>query len=145
MKNIDLLESFINWVSIKKNRGHKIFDFRVFNYWDSYSDINSNSCGTSGCLAGELPVFDPINWEFDKELIKLKSHNKPGDFLGIHLESHLMSYFDLTLYQIEHLFFPEHQQCDLFGGKKLYEDSTLEEVLNNAQIFTNQYKKKLNG
>ena len=42
----------------QKKLGHKIFNFSIYN-------DETNSCGTAGCMAGELPILFPHSWVFN--------------------------------------------------------------------------------
>lgn len=126
--NVERLQTLLDHMR-SGNRFHETFDFSYF-----YTEL---SCGTAGCMAGELPTIWPDHWNFD--------HN---GFSTIHLKeyviggtpSQLSAWFSITTKMVDHLFYQDSQSIELYGGEVLTAQSTLEQVTNNLKLFINQHK-----
>ncbi len=108
--------------------GHKKFDFNLFN---NAGDV----CGTSGCAIGECPIVWPNDWKFTEsgraiirnELYGFNSAEK---------------WFELTSDETLHLFEPEDQNTDKYGGKCLGPTATRQQVAKNIKAFINKMEDK---
>lgn len=113
--------------------GHKKFNFDVFN--ENVSPNSKNHCGTTGCAIGECPIIFPRDWYFSSDgynyLPSLR--NKEG---WVFLSASI--YFGITNLAVDHLFSPENQNIENFGGKWLGENATKTQVANNILAFLNK-------
>ena len=112
--------------------GHQTFDFTQFN-------DERNVCGTSGCMAGELPIIFPDNWYFDslKEVRII-------DSLDFHVKTDLVEFFNIPIDEVYHLFYPESQDSKIdpyyLNHSELKMSATKEEVVEKPLPFFG-YKK----
>ena len=104
-------------------RGHDVFDFSIFH--------QVNRCGSIGCALGECPTLWK-SWIFDGRYPKLKFKR----FLDI--EENVKYWFGISGDAVDHLFYPESQHPDRFGGKELGDDATAHEVAENMRAFVNR-------
>lgn len=107
--------------------GHERFDFDHFN--DGAN--RPNECGTSGCAIGECPVIWPGEWEFGGGLPLLRGVRPHAS----NVDSSTKKWFGLDQDMCDHLFYPEHQKLDMYGGKDLDEYATRYEVAANIRAF----------
>lgn len=106
----------------QKNLAHKKFDFNIFN--DGFKE--KNECGTSGCMAGELPAVFPRSWGWSRFNVYLKNNSS-----GITVQD-LAIYFGLTGAEMRHLFIP--------GGQSDFIDpncETLPPEAKRAEVVAN--------
>jgi hypothetical protein len=105
--------------------GHKVFDFGIYN------SANEPYCGTSGCAIGECPILWPHHWCFGpcgSPILRTSTW-------GYDSAQDAQEWFDIGFDQRAHLFVPEQQMTNLFGGKYLKETATKEEVAANIRAF----------
>lgn len=111
---------------------HSVFNFNRYNTGLSLDPTIAKipNCGTSGCLAGELPGITK-DWEFhDNRYLCLR--NSPT----IAIFHQLGKYFDLSVREVYHLFAPEDQLTKIDPECTLLKyNSTLEEVQTNLKRF----------
>lgn len=69
------------------------FDFGTFR--------DSNSCGTAGCMGGELPGLFPRLWRWDEDTPLLKDAAENSSF-----NESARRFFGLTKEQVDYLFYP---------------------------------------
>jgi hypothetical protein len=126
---------------------HKKFDFGCFNsdisfdytYGEKEKNYDSprNICGTAGCALGECPaVFK--QWKFVKDQVVLK--NSPH---GVHPFADARDFFGLDVDECEHLFNPDSQQPNIYGGKCLNDTASRIQVAANIRAFINLKKLEL--
>jgi hypothetical protein len=109
--------------------GHAEFDFNYFNRLPASYTITENVCGTAGCALGECPILFPGEWQFQGNDLRLVG--KPTRTAS----EAAARFFGITQTEVFHLFFPEDQQPEKFGGKELSETATKEEVAENILAF----------
>ena len=98
--------------------GHEVFDFKVFNQNINNKPVKVGECGTKGCALGECPIIWPEYWKF-KYAPVLKNLNFDADDHRATIQS-AVSFFDITIYEVEVLFLPIHTLFPLeIGGKKI--------------------------
>lgn len=128
MANIERLTKLAEHLETGK-LGHKIFDFSTYNANRNGDDMGTARCGTAGCAIGECPIVFPDEWKFDKlGGIVLRS----GD-------DHTV-FFDITDEQYDHLFLPNDQDCETYGGEELGKDATRYQVAANIRAFIERVK-----
>lgn len=114
------------------------FDFSTFRSYDrSYDQDDSESvCGTAGCMGGELPIVFPESWEIQRNCVF-----RTGDIdYGLSPMDQIKRFFNLTESEAYHLFMPDYQAPELYGGVLLHNHATKEEVTENLRIFIELYK-----
>lgn len=104
--------------------GHDQF---FFGTW--HNDRDYAFCGTAGCAVGELPFLFPDDWGIDGKypILRVAPDLAPEDAA--------MSFFDLGVDEVEHLFIPELQDTDVYGGEFLLVSATKEQVASNIREF----------
>ena len=118
MKNLEKLAEHLETGQL----GHKVFDFSTYNSNGASSNY-APVCGTNGCAIGECPILFPEDWKFD------------NDGMPILLNGTVRDFFEITNEQYLHLFIPEDQQPEKFGGKILDGSATRYEVAANIRAF----------
>jgi len=103
--------------------GHKKFDFGVYN--DGPQD--KKGCGTAGCAIGECPMIWE-EWEFREAVPKLRS----GLFS---VTESAEIWFEINYQEFKHLFLPDGQNPNIFGGKRVYRRATRDQVADNIKTF----------
>lgn len=119
----------------QKKLGNDKFDFSV------YKDYIS--CGTCGCMAGELPYIFPRMWEFDTInyidiLISVRlRQGQHGDRFSSKSEiAQLSEFFGISYDEASHLFQPNGQSLGIDPRSKLLERSaTKRQVVANLRRF----------
>ncbi|MES2212604.1 MAG: hypothetical protein V4490_05645 [Pseudomonadota bacterium] len=107
--------------------GHEKFDF------SQYNNTEENICGAAGCAIGECPIAFPDDWEFG-------SDGEPELMAGEETELSGKIYFNLDRSQYRHLFLPEDQDTEEFGGEWLSDSATKEQVAHNILEFCKLYE-----
>jgi hypothetical protein len=112
--------------------GHKRFDFA---HWNQADDGNRqyDGCGTSGCAIGECPILFPKSWEFSDGLPVLKGITRVE--YATPVTKSARSFFGLEYRQFQHLFLPNSQEVEEFGGKKLGDNARRKSVARNIREF----------
>lgn len=111
---------------LKKGKlGHKRFDFSTIH--------DERDCGTVGCALGECPYAFPRQWEWYKEPFW-------GDFptlktIAPSLRESTLTFFGVSQEEVDHLFYPEKQNPEMFGGKILGNKATRHQVASNIYAF----------
>jgi hypothetical protein len=121
-----------NFYEITKN------SMRVKFWFGYYNSSTENDCGTTGCLLGELPLIFPEKWRFDNRGDPNFIDTLRGDNFLVSLQA--MEFFGLSENQCYHLFYPNRQLIETYGGELLVESSTREEVIANLKIFIEKVK-----
>lgn len=106
----------------KGQLGHQIFDFGMYN------DAITNTCGTTGCAIGECPIAFPQDWGFSE----LGTPRLNGE---LNIRDSAMKFFEIESGEFSHLFTPDCQSPDYFGGIHLTLDATKEQVAANLRAF----------
>jgi len=125
----DLLRKLANHL-LNGKLGHEKFDFNYYNIGKKNGVVDSpeNRCGTNGCAIGECPVIWPKKWtwnDFSDPCVR-----------GIpSTTDSIETFFCLTYHQQQHLFIPNNQSPDIYGGLHLDGDATKEQVANNIIQF----------
>lgn len=122
--------------------GHRKFDFVTFNSFEDKIPESKNVCGTNGCAVGECPVLFPDSWIFDYNgFPRLRELNERGHF--VQNFSAAQKFFHLNPEECYHLFDPNNQVPEKFGGKHLDAFATKEEVAQNIEDFVKLREAKL--
>ncbi len=110
--------------------GHTVFDFDNYNV-DKVGAINKAhqepSCGYAGCAIGECPIVFPDDWCFNQQgwPVTLKHTTRYA----------IQIFFDISECESGHLFMPKSQYPMNYGGQRLTEKATKEEVAANIRAF----------
>ncbi len=127
---ITKLLKFAKWLEETNfNRFRMKWNFEYVNF----GKRNGNHCGTAGCAIGHLPYFTN-EIKFYNSLGMMYKKERIG-FFGI-----TFSYFHLGKVVSEHLFIADHQNIKKFGGFKLTDRSTPEDVAYNIREFVKKIK-----
>lgn len=97
-------------------------------------------CGTSGCMAGELPYAFPEDWRLDSRACMVLLRDSYGNDVEHGLCPSLKRFFELSEEEMSHLFFPEDQDTELYGGEDLHGQASLSDVLFNLDVFIKKAK-----
>ena len=111
---------------------HENFNFNMFNNINIKKSKIRNvlNCGTCGCALGEMPILDK-DFKFDaKGNLKFKKQ-----LISFYFCENVLEYFELAFIEFIHLFYPNQQKTDWYGGKDLSKISTKSEVINNIKEF----------
>lgn len=120
---IERLEKLLDFV--EKTPAFKRFDFSQFR----------NECGTAGCLAGNLPACEPEDWEgtlVGLPMLRIRDSS--------YTDRCLERWFKCNKAEALHLFYPQGQRTDIYGGVNLTGGSRLKTVVRNARIFIERQK-----
>jgi len=101
--------------------GHDRFDF------GQYNNAVAPKCGTAGCAIGECPVIWK-SWIFTNSgdpVIK-------GDACSLNSGQ---EWFGINAGEYRHLFMPDRQSLNLYGGKSLSRFATRRQVAANIEAF----------
>jgi hypothetical protein len=116
----------------KGKLGHDKFDFSALH------DVTS--CGTAGCALGECPTVFPRQWKlsgsYHPDPRLRRTRKAPGDSF-----CDAEYFFGLTGSEAMHLFHPNEQNTDAFGGKHLGESATRRQVASNIRAFIKKMEK----
>lgn len=110
--------------------GHKKFDFSSWNRTEDYDGGEPYKCGYAGCAIGECPIVFKRDWEFGpKGNPSLKGMRnlyaaKAGEF-----------YFGIDGFAFNHLFVPNLQRPDRYGGRRLGDKAKAPSVAKNILTF----------
>jgi hypothetical protein len=141
VKNMDVLRQL---AYLEKPVLHDTFDFSVINVnrdTDRYKTVVLenyvvHSCGSAGCLLGELPAFSK-DFTFDKSGLLYKGKGKPS-----FVADGVSDYFNIDSCLFMFMFFGEIRiPPELKGAgviEFLKETATLEEVQHNLRIIINK-------
>ena len=121
--------------------GHKKFDFSVYHQPNAPSlgprkPTRREYCGTAGCAIGECPIAFPDDWYF----------NGRGDpVLRYHSTEYICDdtsrFFGLNELQRRHLFVPNLQVPQVFGGKILRDRASRKDVAKNIRAFVRKMRR----
>jgi len=118
------------------------FDFSTFR--TEYTNIPTviDSCGTAGCMAGELPAAFPGIWKLHRT--KLGSTSGYGSYYPVLVEGNFdiaggnqafkhdaKVFFELSDDEVRYLFYPREDYAE--GG--LPDEATREEVADQLEYF----------
>jgi hypothetical protein len=111
------------------------FDFATFKQVET--------CGTMGCMAGELPTLFPEKWRFQEilfssPLLQYLHNEEWTDYI----RRSLSDFFSLSSEQTYRLFYPSYDSWDENKGCVLGEDATREEVTENLRQFIEEQEKE---
>jgi len=104
--------------------GHEVFDFSEVN------TIEAPKCGTAGCGMGELPILHPSDWTWSDMGNPLLIDSANGN-----MEEDVMYWFEIEMTHMDHLFFPNLQNPDEFGGSVLGCKATRYDVAAHIREF----------
>ncbi len=160
MANLIKLQALYDHM-LSDRKGHKQFNFGCFNAYDlDVPNILSNdpifeTCGTMGCMAGELPILFPNDWEFKaclgmtRPILSEKNGDAKTYYTGginyikssfISIAHQLSEFFDITIDEVGHIFYPCKELEDKNCSNNLSRDSSLEDVLKNFKEYLDQKK-----
>lgn len=116
----------------KENLSVDRFDFSVYRGY-------SPNCGTSGCMAGELPAIYPGYWSWHTYIYNKANPKlvlKCPDYRPSKSITELLSvFFNIPQSAAEHLFVPNCQMPDIYGGSDLSLEASKEQVTENLRQF----------
>jgi len=96
-------------------------------------------CGTSACAMGLMPLVDPDEWYYSFSESPLIGQLLPYvRLLNSKLDCIDMcakSYFGISYKELWHLFYPNRQRTEKYGGKQLDNYATADEVAHNIRQF----------
>jgi hypothetical protein len=93
-------------------------------------------CGTAGCALGEMPVVSR-KWNFSKDSEPHLKGSRRGAFDSAE------SWFGITEDESSHLFEPDNQNPELFGGCRVGEKATAKQIAKNIRAFVRIKEKKV--
>ena len=112
--------------------GHDEFSFNSYH--------KTTECGTIGCALGECPTIWPECW-----MLVPDSSGYYRNMLWPHLrtlgnaaaktDQSASIFFNLTIEELSHLFYPNRQITHLYGGEDLGDDATKQQVAANIRAF----------
>jgi hypothetical protein len=114
--------------------GHKKFDFARYNS-NLDRTTHRNLCGTNGCAIGECPIVFPRQWKFSCSGPVLRGGQPLADIFGISPKLSTLEFFKLNEAEQNHLFNPNGQIPESYGGKMLGAEATRNQVARNIEIF----------
>ena len=93
------------------------------------------SCGTAGCAMGELPLLFPeiVSWSLSGAVRWADDPASDPDLSQVCGEI-----FGLSPVETSHLFWPNAQRPDFYGGLRLGEDASKDEVAANIRAFVSK-------
>src|SRR5690242_18999015 len=89
-----------------------------------------------GCALGECPVLFPEQWRFKGRFVFLRWGCETGLWAAC-------AFFGLSIGQSRHLFMPEAQFVDAFGGRFLNDSASRFEVATNIYDFIRVKEREL--
>jgi hypothetical protein len=119
--------------------GHAVFSFATVN--EDVPRITKpgtvKGCGTVGCAMGECPIVFKKDWKFDKTYDGIVRSASPLLRKGSwgYASDDAAEFFGVDSNAIDHLFFPESQDTDTYGGRFLGDDATRKDVARNICAF----------
>jgi len=123
-----------------KHLFHKEFDFGEFT--EGKMDKEGNYCGSVGCAMGEIPAVWPNEWRWEPYLdgtdIVDIVHKSQQDIDADTDYDVIAEFFSITYEQVYHLFEPNEQDTDNFGGEDLNRSATAEQVAANIDAFVKE-------
>lgn len=140
MKNKDIL---LKLLDLKETEIiHDNFNFEGFNLGNKQNKTFKgkvfNHCGTSGCLAGQLPLFTD-NFSFLNDDSNSLAYFIQGEERKINTMSALQHFFDLEEKVINSLFLPYDWEEEYVDNFYCEDEATLEEVVENGKKLMNTY------
>lgn len=111
---------------LRGNLGHTEFNFLSYH--------TETQCGTTGCALGEMPYLRPDGWKMIDELPVLVSI-KNLDHRELLVESCAMEWFDISIDEVNHLFYAHLQDPEYYGGYYLNGKATAKDVAENILMF----------
>lgn len=120
------------------------FDFRSW---------REENCKSTACAIGECPAVFPKYWKkgpSKKEIIEGRPiqvffprlMNDPNDGMNSSIpHSAAERFFGLTSSEVNHLFYPNYQDTQVYGGRQLSDNATALQVANNIYAFLERKKK----
>jgi len=131
-KHIDRLKKLAKHL-MEGKLGHKKFDFNDYNGFPGNHEGPKNKCGTIGCALGECPVIFKKHWAFSSGGMPVLRTAVPDEFHGA--VSSAQEYFGIHHDEAMHLFHPNNQEPQLYGGRKLGFYAKRESVARNILAF----------
>lgn len=124
------------------NLGHKEFNFQFVNANELGQEMRTNGCGFMGCAIGENPIAFPKSWRFVKGVATLTGGKFDRDRWPCKELQHSEQFYGLTPREAAHLFVPNDQNPDDFGGYRLHGGATAKQVARNIEIFVKRKEKE---
>jgi hypothetical protein len=123
--------------------GHERFDFSVINADSSGDELTHNGCGALGCAIGECPIAFPRQWVFKNGQPELRGFAvRYGIWDDTPAFQCAPGFFGLDDLELNHLFVPNRQRPDIFGGKELGGSATAKQVAANIEAFVKRKEKE---
>lgn len=129
---------------IEGKLGHKKFDFNTWNtgshmkgsIWRT-EEVPPGSCGYAGCAIGECPIVFKRAWKFDAaaDPIIREPLTVEGGWWDSKAELSGRQFFGLDKSEFNHLFIPEGQNTEQYGGRYLGEKAKAKSVGKNILAF----------
>lgn len=108
--------------------GHEQFDFGSFNRLEDGGGC-PNKCGYAGCALGECPIVFPEDWKYNQCGEPVLRRSKLNSWESAN------KYFGVNDREASHLFMPDDQLTEEYGGKDLPCDATPQDVGKNMLNF----------
>jgi len=124
LERLHILYDHLMWGTL----GHKKFDF------STYNSTHEPTCGTAGCAIGECPVIWG-EWRFNYE-------GKPRLGENCSCSNSGAEWFGINHAEYIHMFVPNSQNTDNFGGRSLKNFSNRYQVAANIKAFINKCYKE---
>ena len=119
LQRLHILYDHLMWGKL----GHKVFNF------NTYNNITEPECGTAGCAIGECPIIWN-EWVFGYMGSPLLNNTS-----GSMVSASGKEWFEIDSDEFKHLFLPEKQNTEIFGGRILTDETTREQVAYNIKAF----------
>lgn len=122
-----------------RKRLHKKFDFGCVS--SGTLEEGRRFCGTAGCALGECPAVFPNQWMVRRQVGFLIGTNLYEFLVGLRNYRYTNTFSDAELFfglipsESRHLFMPNRQQPNCYGGKILNESATARQVARNIRAF----------
>lgn len=97
-------------------------------------DEKENICGTVCCLVGWLPAIEPNKFTWSNALISIQGNSDDE-----YIDKAVMNHFKIDYELYRHLFVPKRQTTNI-NDYKLYDSTSLEDVLDNVRDVMEQIK-----
>ena len=125
------------YLKAKRPRVHRSFDFQRMTdglgMWTHRQPLVIPNCGSAGCAIGELPGCFPRSFFIHNGVVVHRQRNTEGQRIGGIISTE--QFFSVTRTEARHLFLPENQIPDMYGGDYLDHLATPSQVADNILAF----------
>ncbi len=132
------LKKLLAHMKNKRNLRHKEFRFRNFCTVLDTDNPAKPYCGTAGCMGGEVPGIWPRHWKWVEGVHGQSFYpclRNPSDPTNTVTRYDLGEFFGLSESQTRHLFYPDWQNPEAYGGQTLSHTATRKEVVDQLDTF----------